>query len=418
MSTEIALPTAHPLRWLAARAGTLCVFAIIGVLLAVAGTLAPGFLDRPPLLPEIALPWWALALSFAAADVFVLTLEGRRESQTIALTEIPLVLGLFFAEPLTLVAARVLASAVVMTGYRRSPAVKVTFNLALIVAETSVAIALFSAVAPTAAQPGPATWLAAYLATFAADGLAALAIACVIAVREGGVNVRSFLSAAGSQGVPILGTTAGLIAVIGLAASATTAWLLAAFGALLLVAFRAYASLAERHLNLERLYRFSQVVSKAPEVDDVMANVLAEARDLLRCEHAVAAFPDPESGVIVRLRLGPGGGTVRMEDPATAEDAWVIRRVIEEGAPLLVPRNTRDPLARRWLDVTGLRDACWRRSPTTPESPCATANSSAGCAARRCTTRSRVCPTGRSCGRCSSRRSPTSPRGARSVPAS
>ena len=47
-----------------------------------------------------------MALAFAATDVFVLNVQARRETQTISLSEIPLVLGLFFAAPLALVIGR------------------------------------------------------------------------------------------------------------------------------------------------------------------------------------------------------------------------------------------------------------------------------------------------------------------------
>ena len=73
--------------------------------------------------------------------------------------------------------------------------------------------------------------------------------------------------------------TLGLISVSSLDAMHETAWLLLAFGVLLLLAFRTYATLAERHLNLERLYRFSQAVSTSVELDEVMRNVLGEARE-------------------------------------------------------------------------------------------------------------------------------------------
>ena len=55
--------------------------------------------------------------------------------------------------------------------------------------------------------------------------------------------------------------------------------MLTTLGALLLLAYCAYASLSDRHLDQERLYRFSQAVSNVPEIDGVPHNVLGEPRN-------------------------------------------------------------------------------------------------------------------------------------------
>jgi diguanylate cyclase (GGDEF)-like protein len=345
----------------AARLGTtgrrFCITAVVVALLAVGAALLPSFAADGPFLTHVSLPWWAMALVFGATETFVLNIQARRETQTISFSEVPLVLGLFFATPVALLVGRLVASAVVMTAYRRSPPMKVAFNLALFAAQTSVTIAIFAAIASGATGPGPLTWLGAYAGALVADTFGVVAISAIITMYDGGVNLRSLLSEAGSYAVPAMGVTLGLIAVLCLVASPTAAWLLVGSGLLALLAFRTYASLAERHLNLERLYSFSQAVSSAPEVDEVMGNVLGEARDLLRCERATAAFIDADSGLITHLRVGADGQLTRSVEPPGPEDGWVIRRVVEGGEPLLVPRTTRDPSARRWLDASDARDA-------------------------------------------------------------
>jgi diguanylate cyclase (GGDEF)-like protein len=357
MSTENDGSDGETTRRPGPRVRMLFVLALIAALLGVATAIGPHYLHHPPYLPDLALPWWAMALAFAATETFVLNIQARRETQTISFSELPLVLGLFFAAPWALVAARVLAMGAVMVGRRRSPPLKVAFNLSLVLAQTCVALALFHALSPDTAVAGPATWLAAYVAALVADGLGVVAISTIIAVYDGGVNLRALLSTTGSLQVPAMGITLGLVAVTSLAASPTSAWLLGGLGLLVLLAFRAYASLAERHLNLERLYRFSQAVSSAPEIDEVMGNVLAEAKDFLRSERATAAFIAEEGGIVARISLGPTGRLSRSEEPPGSEDGWLIHRVVDGGEPLLLPRGTRDPAARRWLAASGLRDA-------------------------------------------------------------
>ena len=244
-----------------------------------------------------------------------------------------------------------------MIGYRRSPPLKIVFNLSLVLSETCLALTIFRVLAPATPVAGPGTWLAAYAAAFAADVMGALVISCVISARDGGVHLRALFSGAGSLKVPAMAVTFGLVCVIGLAGMRESAWLLLGFGVLLLLAFRTYASLAERHLNLERLYRFSQAVSSSVELDDVMNNVLGEAKEVLRSDRATAAFIGPDGDLVARVRLDAAGRLTRSEEPSTPEDAWVLRQVIEEGKPLLMPRHTRVPEARRWLAQYEMRDA-------------------------------------------------------------
>jgi diguanylate cyclase (GGDEF)-like protein len=357
LKTEEDGAALKPVEGLGTTARRLSLSVLVAVLLALSAALVPGFLDNPPFLTSFGLPWWAMAIAFACTETFVLNIQARRETQTISFSELPLVLGLFFASPLALLVGRVVASAAVMIVVRRSPPMKVTLNVALLLAETSVAIALFTAIAPGATSAGPLTWLAAYVGALVGDIVAAVAVGCAIAVYDGAVDVRSLMTEAGSLAVPAMGVTLGLIAVLTLESSTTAGWLLLAFGILSLMAFRTYASLAERHLNLERLYRFSRAVSSAPEVDDVLGNVLAQAKDLLRCEQATAAFLSADGARVDVIRHRQGEPPSRQEESADSRHAWVIRRVIESGEPLLVPKNTRDATARAWLAANSLRDA-------------------------------------------------------------
>jgi diguanylate cyclase (GGDEF)-like protein len=327
-----------------------CVLAGLGIAL-----LPP--LGGAALIPSLQLPWWALTLGFVVAEVFVLNIQARRETQAISFSEIPLVLGLFLAAPFAMLVGRVLASGAVMILHRKSPPLKIAFNLALHLSDTCVAIAIFRVISRGHDTASPLTWAAAYLGILGADVLGCLALASVIAVYEGAVRMKSLMRDLTSQAVPAMGVTIGLLAVLSLSTSAASVWLLIVFGALLIVAFRAYASLANRHLGLERLYRFSQVVSSAPEIDQVIGNLLSEARELLRSERAYALFVSTEDALVARIALGANGSLSRSETPLTDVDTYLVDHVISNGSHLLMPRSTRDRAARTWLEAKGLRDA-------------------------------------------------------------
>jgi diguanylate cyclase (GGDEF)-like protein len=327
-----------------------------GLLLIAAATAWP-FAGAHAYLPTPTVPAWVLGLAFAATEISVLTVQVKREGRSVSLSELPLVIGLFFASPAVLIAARFVGSAVAMV-QRRAPLLKATFNLVLFTTETTVAVAIFRLVAPAdAGGPTPATWLAAYVGTLIATTFGGLVLGLVIAVYEGGLRPMKLLrdSLSVQQTAPMVVTIA-LVTVTSLSASAASAWLLIAFGALLLLAYRAYASLAGRHLNLERLYRFSQAVSRAPEIDGVLASVLAEAKELLRSERASVSFGS-DSGQIARVRLGADDRLSRSEESAQDEDAWLFRRVVEDGESQLLPRGSRDPATRRLLERHAMREA-------------------------------------------------------------
>jgi diguanylate cyclase (GGDEF)-like protein len=336
---------------------TLLALAFSALLLG--GGLAVGlrYLDEPAFLPSPGLSWWILAAAFAATEVYVVHLEARRQGSTISLSEIPLVVGLFLAAPFALVLGKLVGSLAAMVVHRRSPVVKITFNLALHVSETFLAVAVFRAVTAWLGAAEPVTWLAACAAAFLSSALSHSAVTVVVAFYEGGLRLRHVVRAAVLyQAASPLAVTLALIGVITVTASPTGAWLLAVFGGLLLVAYRAYGALADRHLSLERLYRFSQAVSTSPEAEEVMSGLLGQARELLRAERASAAFVTSDGGSIARVRLG-ASGLSRSDGPPSAEDAWMLRQVVTGGTPLLMARGTRDARARRWLAGYGMRDA-------------------------------------------------------------
>ncbi len=336
---------------------TLVVLAVSAGMVALGLTVGSQFLSAPAYLPDATLPWWALALAFLLTETCVVHIQVKREAQSISLSELPLVLGLFFGTPLALLVGRVVGMSAACVAYRRLPPLKTTFNVSLVVMETGIAVALFAAITSMADGLDPVAWLAALVAAIVSNSLGATVIKCVIALYEGRRRMLTLIREAVVEqpGAPI-GVTVALIAVTSLHASVQSAWLLVALGALFLLAYRAYGALSDRHLHLERLYRFSQAVSRAPELDTVMSSVLGEARDLLHAERASAAFVGADGTIIARVRMNGSDAMIRSEEPASEADDWLLRQVVGAATPVLLPRTSRGP-ARRWLDSYGMRDA-------------------------------------------------------------
>jgi diguanylate cyclase (GGDEF)-like protein len=304
------------------------------------------------------LPWWALALAFAATETWVVHLQVKRESRDVSVSELPLVLGLFFASPLQLLIGRLAGSAAVMLLHRRASPLKTAWNLALFSLQTVVAVTLFRLVSGGRAESSLLTWAGAYAGPMAANAIGVIAIALVVALHEGDLRPRQMLKdmLVGDPAAPAV-VTIGLVAVSSLGYSPRNAWLLLLLAVGVLAGYRAYAALADRHLNLERLYRFTQAVSSSPEVDEILRTVLTEARELLHADRAEVAFVASSAGGVAHVRLGASGRLSHSEEPQSPEDEWLLSQVVAGGNPLLLPRGTRDVTRRAWLDAEAARDA-------------------------------------------------------------
>ena len=328
---------------------------LVCLLLGLSAALLVGTDAAPPARPL--LPWPVLAVLFAAAETCVVHVQVRREAQTISLSEVPLVLGLLLAQPEHLLLARLVGALLGLLLARRQPVIKVAFNLAVSLAEVSVATAVFALVLGPAAFPDLRSWPACLLAAAAAAALSGVATHLVIAVYEGRLRARDLV-----QELVTYPPAAAAVAVLGLVAAyplerdPRTAVLLVALAGPLLLAYRAYASLSGRHLSLERLYRFSHAVSRTPEVDEILRHVLGQARDLLRAEHAEVVLVGSEPGAqAVRLWLDAEGLLQRAPAPGAASAA--SRQVVRSGRPAVLPRGTRDERQRAQLTQRGHREA-------------------------------------------------------------
>jgi diguanylate cyclase (GGDEF)-like protein len=150
----------------------------------------------------------------------------------------------------------------------------------------------------------------------------------------------------------------GVVAVLALEATRWAALPLAVVAVLVVFAYRVYADLRERHDTVERLYRFSQVVTAESEGDQVLAAMLDHVCDMMRSVSAQLTFfveDDRRADTEAVLRRG---AELERRPPhlLTPDAAWVVDTLCD-GQPVLLARATTDRAARHWLHVRGLRDA-------------------------------------------------------------
>jgi diguanylate cyclase (GGDEF)-like protein len=312
--------------------------------------------------PVLPLPWLALGLAFALAQAVVLDIQLGREARSVSLSEAPFVVGLLALGPAAFLTARVLgglATQLLVRRQYRSPW-KLLFNGALMTAESGVGLAVYVALARHDDVTSPLTWVSAVVGAVAASTLGALAVEWVI-VRTEAPDSPYRVSSAAFMAVPqaTAVATIGLVTALALQASGWAVVPLTICAGILVTAYRAYAALTERHLTLERLYRFSQVVGSQPETENVLVGLLDQVCDMLHAEVAVVTFfstPEEQGTVeVVARRGGPlerGAATYLTQDAA-----WLVAHVAETDQPILLRRGASEPAAVHWLATRGLREA-------------------------------------------------------------
>jgi diguanylate cyclase (GGDEF)-like protein len=330
----------------------------VSIALLAAGIEAFRTADQAGHQAAFTLPWWALALLSMACELVVLHIQVRREAHAISLSELATVIGLFFCTPLGYLAGRLIGTTSAVVAVRRQPLLKSLFNVSLFTAEAGLTLAVFHQLWNPGLPVAGYGWFAATVATAAGGVMSAISVTLVIALVDQELRLRELLveplrgalSSAAATCVALVTVHAlvsGPLAIVPITVSLL----------MLLLGFRAYSGLSERHLSLERLYRFSHVVSSTPEVDEILLGVLHHAQDVLRADRAEVVFVSPETGN-TPVRVEADGDGLRRSDVSVEEsDDPVWARVVSGGWPLLVPRGARDPAMRAFLSSRGLRDA-------------------------------------------------------------
>jgi diguanylate cyclase (GGDEF)-like protein len=304
------------------------------------------------------LPWWAIALLSAGCELVVLHIKVRREAHAISLSELATTIGLFFCSPHGYLAGRLLGTFAAIA-WRRQPPLKTLFNCALFVAEASLSLVVFDLIWRPGEPIAPLGWTAVTAATVLGGIQAAVAVTVVIALVDRELRLRDLLVEPLRGSVTSLGTTCvALVCVHALQSEPLAIAPIAVTVVMLLLGFRAYSGLSERHLSLERLYRFSHVVGSSPEVEEILLGVLQHAQQVLRADRAEVVFVSPEAGSHPVRVEATGEHELRrheLDPDETADPVWA--RVVAGGAPLMIQRGARDPAMRAFLASRGIRDA-------------------------------------------------------------
>ena len=306
---------------------------------------------------RVHLPLLVMASFFCATESWRVYVHFRRNAQSFSLSEIPLVVGLFFAVPSELVGARLLGAAIGLGLIRRHPPVKLLFNLAAFAIEAEVVLVLFRFVhAHQLTSPCP--WLAVLLITASASMLGFVLSAIAITLAEDGLSRKQWLQPAAIVLVGGIANTSIALEVAGaIARNPMELGLLGTPVAVLAAAYGLYTREHQKRQQLQDLYQSGDLLHRA-DADAAIPELLGQLCRVFRSEvAAITLLPVATGTDTIRSTVLRRGVCTEHEQPRRGDALEHFVPLLREGHRGLIARSSRDPGLQSWLGQLGLSDA-------------------------------------------------------------
>jgi len=256
------------------------VIAALAAALWTAILMTIGPFERP-----LSLPWWALVPMVFLAESAVIHITFRKDAHSFSLSEIALVVGLFFASPAALLVAQIVGNAVSLVVGRRQVPIKAAFNVAQLVLVTGLATLVFRLILDPNDPLGLTGWAAAIAASVVGIVVAELAINAIIRLTGGSMSIREMVGtmAFGSMGAA-LNATLGLIIVFIVWHDPRAVWVALIPPALMYVAYRIHAVHRDNHKHLESMHAVTEAIHTAPDLRIALLEAASSARELVSAD--------------------------------------------------------------------------------------------------------------------------------------
>lgn len=291
-------------------------------------------------LEEVAyeLPWWLIVLGFFSAEASAIHLEIRRESYTLSLSSFPLLLGLLAVAPLALLAARLIGSFVALAAVRRRSGIKLVWNLALMVAETGVAVLVARLVLVDGPPQGWDDWLVLVAALFAADLVGLVAVPFVVMLAGGERQPDLLLQMSRTQALSLLSTAFAV--VVAAAMMQTKEFLVLGIAPIIGVAVfsRLFGRLSQEHQDLQRIHGFTAATGSRDSLDVG----LRELTSILRTRGSALAVATPDGRFAVRALVDDDYIDLTVPADSLLDPPGIID--LTDGATSTAPRALLDEL--------------------------------------------------------------------------
>lgn len=271
--------------WATAKTPTSRLAVVGGMVVVLLIALVPMALGRPAGLAGLdTLPWWAFAIAFAVTEAGGLNVAVRGRCYSISLSGIPLAAGLYLADPASLLFGRLVGTLLISLWYRRHTPVNLLAGTFAVVAGTTVAELMSRALVlsvPVLSLPGCAlTVVAVVLAVLVEITLLLRVHSAVAGPQDEAIRllVRSLVAG-------VIGAVAGLFPVLAISrGDAVSA--VALLGPGLVLGFRAFALMSERHARLRRLYDLAGALAGVTDPTRAIPLIIGESADVLQARYA------------------------------------------------------------------------------------------------------------------------------------
>ena len=337
--------------------GTTKVWGLTALIGLVAAGIWFSVLDLPILRATPVLPWWGLAIGFYVAELAVVHLRFRKDAHSFSMSEIPLVLGLFFATPANLVLGQMVGVAAVYAFHRRLPPVKFAFNIAQFGLQSALAITVFRGIVALGDPLGVIGWVAAVAAGLVATIAADLLINVAIRLTGGRVpsqdliQVLALSSLAGSMNASL-----AVSAVVVLWAAPAAGWLALMPPVILFLAYRAYVSQRHERAKLESLYEATRSLHRSPQIEAALVAACRDATRMLEAEYTeILLFADKTGLETYWTAVGPGDRLNVMQPAVLPAGAW--ERLGEVGRATLLKEVDASALSLPPSDRSRIKEA-------------------------------------------------------------
>ena len=304
--------------------------------------------------------WWThwmgglVALAFLTiANIGVFNVVIRRQGFSVVVTEIPLVISLYFLPPVMVILVSAVATVAVQF-YQKLPPIKLWFNVAKAAAAASTAVLVIAPFRPLP-DVGPRTWVILFAAMMAAAIVAPVSFAGVMAILQGRQAGQEALNAGGATLVTAAANTViGLVFLIVLDATWWSAILLAVLIAALFIVLRSFAEFFRQHRTLADVYELTLAVREHGADGGLEDVLLGRVRALMRSEYATLWLPaqgrHPE--VLLTARVDDAGLLDISPTPAAVRE----RAIATEHAVPVGSRFAETDDLRPLIREAGLRD--------------------------------------------------------------
>jgi diguanylate cyclase (GGDEF)-like protein len=299
----------------------------------------------------LVVPWWLLGVGFAASEMFPVHLDIRRNTWSLTLTEIPLIIGLVLSPSIDVVVGQVAGCIVAWGLIRRQALHKLSFNTSIAGLEAVVAVIVFHAIAGNESAVHPIVWAGGFAAMIVEGVVSSPGVAIAITALTGsfpeGVIENFLISGVLASSC---GTALALSAAMVLGTQPYAAILLVVIAATLAAGYHELASTRRRYSGLQLLYSFTEAMQHSDPESSVLEGLLDTTRKLLGADVSEVVIRDDQSQLI-RYVLRPDG----FAQADVAESAsWTAAEPRNGG--LLARSGTRDREAATWIKAQGWTD--------------------------------------------------------------